>query len=122
MNTTQNTQRIIATAIITVTAGLALASCARESLHDEPVRQFTSAQVAEMRSGLDDLAESRAQMSRALAEQRAALRAEQAQGMLALAESRAALSRDLADQRAIAESNADPSSGRLVIRPRPSTR
>ena len=100
MNTTQNTQRIIATAIITITAGLALASCAQGSVPEEPVRRLTSAQVAELRSGLDDLAESRARMSRDLAEQRATAHAEQAQGMLDLAESRAQLSRDLAEQRA----------------------
>ena len=106
MNTTQNTQRIIATAIITITAGLALASCAQQSVPDPSVEQLTSAQVAELRSGLDDLAESRARMSRDLAEQRATARAEQAQGMLDLAESRAELSRDLAEQRAVTDSNA----------------
>jgi len=105
MNTTQNTQRIIATAIITITAGLALASCAQGSVPEEPVRRLTSAQVAELRSGLDELAESRAQMSRDLAEQRATAHAEQAQGMLDLAESRAQLSRDLGEQRAIAYSS-----------------
>ena len=105
MNTTQNTQRIIAVAVITVTAGLALASCAQQSVPDEPVQQLTSAQVTELRSGLDDLAESRAQMSRDLAEQRAIAHAQQAPGMLDLAESRAELSRDLAEQRAIAYSN-----------------
>ena len=105
MNTTQNTQRIIAIAVITVTAGLALASCAQQSVPDEPVQQLTSARVAELRSGLDDLAESRAQMSRDLAEQRASARAGQAQGMLDLAASRAALSRDLAEQRAVTDSN-----------------
>ena len=31
MNTTQNTQRIIATAVMTITAVLALASCAQQS-------------------------------------------------------------------------------------------
>jgi len=106
MNTTRNTQCIIATAIITITAGLALASCARPSVSDEPVRQLTSAQVDELRSGLDHLAESRAKMSRDLAEQRATAHAEQAQGMLDLALSRAALSRDLAAQRAAANPNA----------------
>ena len=103
MNTTQNTQRVIATAVITITAGLALASCAQQSVPDEPVQQLTSAQVTELRSGLDDLAESRAQMSRDLAEQRAIAHAQQAPGMLDLAESRAALSRDLAEQRATAQ-------------------
>ena len=52
-----------------------------------------------------DLAESRAELSRDLAEQRATAHAEQAQGMLDLAESRAQLSRDLAEQRAIAYSS-----------------
>ena len=102
MNTTESTQRIIATAVITITAGLALASCARQSAPDERLQQFTSAQIAELRSGLDDLAESRARMARALAEQRAAAHAEQARGMLELAESRAELARDLAEQRASA--------------------
>ena len=102
MNTTQNTQRIIATAVIAITAGLALASCAQQSVPGETVQQLTSAQVAELRSGLRDLAESRAQLSRDLAEQRAAARAEQSSGMLDLAESRAELSRDLAEQRAAA--------------------
>ena len=102
MNTTQNTQRIIAIAVITVTAGLALASCAQQSVPDEPVQQLTSARVAELRSGLDDLAESRAQLSRDLAEQRATARAGHTQGMFDLAESRAELSRDLAEQRATA--------------------
>jgi hypothetical protein len=105
MNTTRNTQCIIATAIITITAGLALASCAQPSVSDEPVRQLTSAQVDELRSGLDYLAESRARMSRDLAEQRATAHAEQARGMLDLARSRAELSRDLAAQRATADSN-----------------
>ena len=103
MNTTQNTQRIIATAIIAVTAGLALASCAQQSIPDKPVQQLTNAQVAELRSGLDELAESRAQMSRDLAEQRATVNRERAQGMLDLAESRAELARDLASQRATAD-------------------
>ena len=102
MNTTQNTHRIIATAVVAIAAGVALASCAQQSVPEEPVQQLTSEQVAELRSGLDELAESRAQMSRDLAEQRTAARAEQAQGMLDLAESRAELSRDLAEQRATA--------------------
>ena len=101
MNTTQNTQRIIATAIIAVTAGLALASCATQAV-PEPVQQLTNAQVAELGSGLADLAESRAQMSRELAKQRASASAsaERAQGMLDLAEARARMYRELADQRA----------------------
>ena len=49
MNTTENTQRIIATAIVAVTAGLALASCAQRSAPEERVQQLTSAQVAELR-------------------------------------------------------------------------
>jgi hypothetical protein len=102
MNTTQNTQRIIVTVVIAITAGLALASCAQQSIPDPSVEQLTGAQVTELRSGLGDLAESRAQMSRDLAGQRATARAEQVQGMLDLAEGRAGLSRDLAEQRATA--------------------
>ena len=103
MNTTQNTQRIIATTVLAITAGLALASCAQQSGPGEPVRQLTSAQIAELRSGLHDLAESRAELSRELAEQRAAVNAERSRGLLDLAESRAELSRDLAEQRAAAD-------------------
>jgi len=105
MNTMQNTQRIIVTSIITITAVLALASCTQRSDPDEPVRQLTSAQVAEWRSGLDDLAESRARMYRDLAEKRAIANAERAEGMLDLAKGRAELSRELAERRAIAGSN-----------------
>ena len=105
MNTTQNTHRIIATAIVTIAAGLALASCAQQSVPEEPVQQLTSAQASEMRSGLAELAESRAQLSRDLAEQRAATDADKAQGMLDLAESRAEMSRDLAEQRGVEHSN-----------------
>jgi hypothetical protein len=101
MNTTQNTQRIIATAIIAVTAGLALASCAPQAV-PEPVQQLTNAQVAELRAGLTDLAESRGQMYRDLARERAAANVEHAVGLHDLADSRAQLSRDLAEQRAIA--------------------
>jgi hypothetical protein len=100
MNITQNTQRIIATAIIAVTAGLALTSCAPQSV-PEPVRHLTNARVAELRAGLTDLAESRAQMTRELAEQRATAHAERAQGMLDLAEARAQMYRELAEQRAV---------------------
>ena len=110
MNTTQNTQRIIATAIIAVTAGLALASCARQDRPRRTVQQLTSAQVAELRSGLDDLAESRAQMSRDLAEQRAA-HAEQARGMLDLAESRAGVGATTA---AAAASASTPAEGNVT--------
>ncbi|MFD4420940.1 hypothetical protein ACFWN7_05495 [Agromyces sp. NPDC058484] len=105
MNTTKDTQRIIATAIIAVTAGLALASCAQEPV-PEPVRQLTSEQTAELRSGLEELAESRAEMARDLAEQRATVLAAQAEGMLDLAESRAEMYRDLAEQRAAADTDA----------------
>ena len=102
MNTTQDTQRIIATVIIAIMAGVTLASCAPQSVPDEPGGQLMSAQIAELRSGLDELAESRARTSRNLAEQRAATRAEHAQGMLDLVESRTELSRDLAERRATA--------------------
>jgi hypothetical protein len=113
MNTTQNTQRIIATAIIAITAGVALASCAQQSVPVEPVQQLTSAQVVELRSGLHELAENRARTSRDLAEQRAATRAEHAQGMLDLAESRTELSRDLAERHATA--NAGHAQGMLDL-------
>ena len=113
MNTMQNTHRITATAIVAIAAGLALASCAQQSVPEEPVQRLTSAQVAELRSGLNDLAESRAQLSRDLAEQRATARAEQAPGLLGLAESRAELSRDLAEQRATA--HAEQAQGTLDL-------
>jgi hypothetical protein len=58
MNTTQNTRRIIATALLAVTAGLALSSCAGQRQPSEPV---TDVQV-EYR----DLAERRAEMNREL--------------------------------------------------------
>ena len=98
MNTTENTQRIIATVII-VTAGLALASCARQSAPDERVQQHRSPNCDR-----DSTISPRAERGwRALAEQRAAAHAEQARGMLELAESRAELARDLAEQRASAD-------------------
>jgi hypothetical protein len=62
MNTTQNTQRIIATALLAVTAGLALSSCAGQRQPSEPVSQVQ----VEYR----DLAERRAEMYRELAELR----------------------------------------------------
>ena len=51
MNTTQNTQRIIATALIAVTAGLALASCAGQRQITEPDSdRMSDAQIAEQQS------------------------------------------------------------------------
>ena len=68
MNTTQNTQRIIATALIAVTAGLALSSCAGQRQVTEPDSdRMSAAQVAEQRAAYVDLAERRAEMSRGLA-------------------------------------------------------
>ena len=78
MNTTQNTKRIIATAIIAVTAGLALSSCAQRS-DPTPVAPVVDAQVAEWREGHLELAEERARMYRELADARVAAYAEFAQ-------------------------------------------
>ncbi|WP_157001402.1 hypothetical protein [Agromyces laixinhei] len=98
MNTTQNTHRIIATALLAVTAGLVLSSCAERTV-PEPVVHPTNAQAAEMRAGLDDLAESRARMARDLAKQRAAVAAEQMAGQRDFAGARARAARELAEQR-----------------------
>ena len=68
MNTTQKTQRIIATALIAVTAGLALSSCAGQRQITEPDSdRMSDAQIAEQRAAYVDLAERRAEMSRGLA-------------------------------------------------------
>ena len=67
MNTTQNTQRIIATALIAVTAGLALSSCAGQRQITEPDSdRMSDTQVAEQRAAYVDLAERRAEMTRGL--------------------------------------------------------
>jgi len=78
MNTTQKTQRIIATAIIAVTTGLALSSCAERPI-SAPVQQLSNAQIAELRAGYLDLAERRAHMYRELAQQRGVGYADQAE-------------------------------------------
>jgi hypothetical protein len=78
MNTTQNTQRVIATALVAVTAGLALSSCAERPI-PAPVQQLSNAQIAELRAGYLDLAERRAHMYRELAEQRGVGYADQSQ-------------------------------------------
>jgi hypothetical protein len=102
MNTMKSTHRIIAPAIVAITAGLGLAACAEHSTPGGVVQQLTDAQVAELRSGLEALAESRAELSRDLAQQRGSARSEDAQAMRDLAESRARMSRDLAQLRASA--------------------
>ncbi|HET6673057.1 MAG TPA: hypothetical protein VFG92_06745 [Agromyces sp.] len=72
MNTTQNTQRIIATALIAVTAGFALSSCAgQRQLPDSDSSRMSRVQIQELRAGYLDLAERRAQMYQDLAQERA---------------------------------------------------
>jgi hypothetical protein len=80
MNTTQNTQRIIATALIAVTAGLALTSCAGQRQVTEPdSERMSAAQVAEQRAAYLDLAERRSEMSNDVAQARAGLYLDQAE-------------------------------------------
>ncbi len=80
MNTTQNTQRIIATALIAVTAGLALSSCAGQRQITEPDSdRISDAQIAEQRAAYVDLAERRAEMSGDVAQARAGLYLDQAE-------------------------------------------
>ena len=65
MDTTQNTQRIIATALIAVTAGLVLSSCAGQRQITEPDSELTTdAQISEQRAEYRDLAERRSEESR----------------------------------------------------------
>jgi hypothetical protein len=78
MNTTQNTQRIIVTALIAVTAGLALSSCARQVTEPDSDR-MSDAQIAEQRAAYVDLAERRAEMSRGLASEQVAPYLDQAE-------------------------------------------
>ena len=96
MNTTQNIQRITATALIAVTAGLALSSCG-QGTPGESLGQVSSARVARLTEGHLELAERRAEMYRELADQRAA---ELRDGLSELAERRAEMLGELADQRA----------------------
>ena len=100
MNTTQNTHRTIATAILAVSAGLTLASCAGQQSPEPVSKPLSAVQVAQLQAGQLELAESRAEMYRDLAAARAAEIAEQRAGTLELAESRAAMYRDLAAARA----------------------
>jgi hypothetical protein len=80
MNTTQNTQRIIATALIAVTAGLALTACAGQRQITEPdSERMSDAQVAEQRVAYLDLAERRSEMSGDVAQARAGLYLDQAE-------------------------------------------
>jgi hypothetical protein len=80
MNTTQNTQRIIATALVAVTAGLALTSCAGQRQVTEPdSERMSAAQVAEQRAAYLDLAERRSEMSNDVAQARAGLYLDQAE-------------------------------------------
>ena len=80
MNTTQNTQRIIATALIAVTAGLVLSSCAGQRQITEPDSELTTdAQVAEQRAEYRDLAERRSEASRDRASARTGLYLDQSE-------------------------------------------
>ena len=76
MDTTQNTQRIIATALIAVTAALALSSCAGQRQITEP---DSDVQVAEQRTEYRDLAERRAEGPQDLASARAGLYLDQSE-------------------------------------------
>ena len=99
MNTTQNTHRTIAAALVAVSAGLTFSACAGQQRPDPVSEPLSAVQVAQLRSGQLELAERRAEMYRDLAAARAAEIAEQRVGNLELAESRAAMSRDLAAAR-----------------------
>jgi hypothetical protein len=99
MNTTQNTHRTIAAALVALSAGLAFSACAGQQRPDPVSEPLSAVQVAQLRSGQLELAERRAEMYRDLAAARAAEIAEQRAGHQELAESRAALSRDLAAAR-----------------------
>jgi len=69
MNTTQNTQRIIATLVIAAAGALVLGSCARSPI-PAPLEPVSNAQIAEFRSGYLELAERRAEMFHGLAQAR----------------------------------------------------
>jgi hypothetical protein len=99
MNATQITHRTIAAAILAVSTGLALASCAGQQSPEPVSKPLSAVQVAQLQAGQLELAESRAEMYRDLAAVRADEIAEQQAGHLELAESRAAMSRDLAAAR-----------------------
>jgi hypothetical protein len=60
----------IAAALIAVSAGLVLSSCASRQLPEPAVEQLTDSQIAEQRAGYLDLTERRAEMYRELAETR----------------------------------------------------
>ena len=103
MNTTQNTHRTIATALVVVSAALALSACAGQQVPDPVSEPLSAVQAAQLRAGHLELAERRAEMYRDLAEARAGEIAEQRAGQLDLAESRAAMYRDLAAARSGAD-------------------
>jgi hypothetical protein len=69
----------IAAALIAVSAGLVLSSCASRQLPEPAVEQLTDSQIAEQRAAYLDLAERRAEMYRELAERRAEMYREPAE-------------------------------------------
>lgn len=80
MNTTQNTRRIIAAALVAASAGLALSSCAGQRQLPIPDSDRLSArQVVEQRAAYLDLAERRARMSRDLTQVQTELYRDQAE-------------------------------------------
>jgi hypothetical protein len=99
MNTTQNTHRTIAAALVAVSAGLALSACAGQQPPRPVSEPLSAVQVAQLRAGHLELAERRAEMYGDLAAARAGEIAEQRAGQLDLAESRATMYRDLAATR-----------------------
>ena len=76
MNTTQNTRRLIAAALLAASAGLALSSCAGQRQITEP---DSDVQVAEQRTEYRDLAERRAEGPQDLASARAGLYLDQSE-------------------------------------------
>jgi hypothetical protein len=99
MNTTQNTHRTIAAALVAVSAGLTFSACAGQQRPDPVSEPLSAVQVEQLRAGQLELAERRAEMYRDLAAARAAETSLQRAGNLELAQSRAAMSRDLSAAR-----------------------
>ena len=99
MNTTQNTRRIIAAALVAASAGLVLASCATPQVAETAVQPLSAVQVAQFRAGYLEFAERRAEMYRDLADARAAAASVTRDGLRDLAESRAEMYRGLAQER-----------------------
>ncbi|MGW9629108.1 hypothetical protein ACWGST_00220 [Agromyces sp. NPDC055520] len=106
MNTAIRTQRIIATALLAVTAGLALASCATRQNSESDAGSSGAASVAQPWVGTLDLAERRAKANAAAAaaEHRAADYADQAERRAGMSSpSGMPTYRDLAERRLVAD-------------------